>query len=207
MTETGKLIVISGPSGSGKSTVIAQAMAMRENLTFSVSATTRSPRAGEKHGVDYFFMTPEEFEALLAEDALLEHACYVGNYYGTPRAAVEERLAAGQDVILDIEVQGAAQIRASMPEAILVFLLPPSFAELERRLLDRGKDSLEKIQGRLARAREEYRQADMYDYIIINDNVDRAGRELDAIITAEKCRMAERICLVRTMLDLDAGIQ
>ena len=204
MTEPGKLIVVSGPSGSGKSTVIAQAMAMRENLTFSVSATTRAPRPGEAHGVDYFFLTEAEFQRLLAEDALLEHACYVGNHYGTPRAAVEERLAAGQDVILDIEVQGAAQIRSRMPEAILVFLLPPSFAELERRLRDRGKDSPEKIRGRLARAREEYKQVDMYDYIIINDNVDRAERELDAIITAEKCRTAERLSLVQAMLDMDA---
>ena len=180
----GKLLVLSGPSGAGKSTVVSKLMEMRGDVCFSVSATTRSPRPGEEDGVNYFFVSRERFEELVQNDQMLEHAEYVGNCYGTPRAYVEEKLNAGMNVILDIEVQGAQQVIQSAPDAILVFLVPPSLEELGRRLRSRGTESEEVIQDRLNRAREEY-QADFYHYIVINS-------ELDAIITAAKCSYCDR---------------
>ena len=146
-------MVISGPSGAGKSTVVAKLMQLRDDVCFSVSATTRAPRPGEEDGVNYFFVTRERFEEMIREKALLEHAEYVGNYYGTPKDYVEERLNSGMNVILDIEVQGARQVMESSPEAILVFLAPPSLAELEHRLRLRGTESDEVIRGRMARAK------------------------------------------------------
>ncbi len=190
--QAGKLIVLSGPSGAGKSTVIARLMQMRQDLCFSVSATTRQPRPGEKDGTDYFFVTREEFDRMVEEDALLEHAEYVGNCYGTPRGYVERKQAEGLNVLLDIEVQGARQVCGKTPDAVTIFVIPPSLEELERRLRGRHTDAEEKICCRLARAHNEYREADFYDYIVINDDPDQAARELDAIITAEQCRYQER---------------
>ncbi len=187
----GKLLVLSGPSGAGKSTVVSKLMEMRGDVCFSVSATTRSPRPGEEDGVNYFFVSRERFEELVQNDQMLEHAEYVGNCYGTPRAYVEEKLNAGMNVILDIEVQGAQQVIQSAPDAILVFLVPPSLEELGRRLRSRGTESEEVIQDRLNRAREEY-QADFYHYIVINSDVETAAKELDAIITAAKCSYCDR---------------
>ena len=188
----GKLIVVSGPSGAGKSTVIGKVMDRRNDLCFSVSATTRKPREGEVDGVNYFFVTGTEFDRMIGDDELLEHAEYNRDNYGTPRAYVEEKRRAGMHVLLDIEVQGARQVRERVPEAIKIFIIPPSLQVLEQRLRGRGTETEEQIQRRLARARGEYREADFYDYVVINDNLETAANELNAIITAELCRYAER---------------
>lgn len=202
MTETvpGKLIVVSGPSGAGKSTVIGKVMEKRTDVCFSVSVTTRAPRTGEEEGVDYFYVTPECFHEMVSSGALLEHAEYVGNCYGTPRAYVEEKLAAGISVILDIEVQGAAQVRAMERDAVSIFVLPPSAKELERRLRGRKTDSEEKIQKRLAQARRECEEASQYGYIVINDDPDAAAEEVCSIITAEKCKAAGRLNIITEVL-------
>ena len=191
--DAGKLIVVSGPSGAGKSTVIRKMMAGRDDIRFSVSATTRAPREGEIDGKDYFFLDKSRFEEMIRENEFLEHAQYVGNYYGTPAAPVLENLRQGINVILDIEVQGASNVRKAMPAAVTVFLAPPSFAALEERLRGRGLDSEEKIRQRLARAREEYQEIPKYDYIVINDDVDEAAQELSAILLASQCRTADRL--------------
>ena len=191
--DAGKLIVVSGPSGAGKSTVIRKMMAGRDDIRFSVSATTRAPREGEIDGKDYFFLDKSRFEEMIRENEFLEHAQYVGNYYGTPAAPVLENLRQGINVILDIEVQGASNVRKAMPEAVTVFLAPPSFAALEERLRGRGLDSEEKIRQRLARAREEYLEIPKYDYIVINDDADEAAQELSAILLASQCRTADRL--------------
>ena len=178
----GKLLVISGPSGCGKSTVIGKMMAGRENVEFSVSATTRRPRPGEREGVDYFFVSRERGEEMLRNDELLEHAEFVGNCYGTPKSQVCARLESGVSVILDIEVQGAAQVKQKLPEAVTVFLAPPGLDALERRLRGRGTESEETIRARLDTARREMALAPSYDYTVINDDPDRASRELGAIL-------------------------
>jgi guanylate kinase len=195
-TERGKLFVVSGPSGAGKSTVISRVMAARDDVVFSVSATTRTPREGEVDGVNYFFIDRQRFKEMIDNGEFLEYAEYVTNFYGTPRKAVMERLASGLNVILDIEVQGAAQVRERMPEAVTVFLTPPSFKELENRLRNRHQDSEEMIKCRLERAKAEYMAAETYDYIVINEDPDVAACELSSIITAELCRTAERIKLL-----------
>ena len=197
MTEKGKLIVISGPSGAGKSTVVFKAIGNRKDICFSTSVTTRQPRPGEVDGREYFFISPERFREMVERDELLEHATYVSNSYGTPRAYVEEKLNAGMNVILDIEVQGARQVRQKMPEAVMIFIIPPSLDELRRRLEGRGTDSPEAIQGRLARARQEYAEADFYDYILVNDDLEQAGRQFEAILTAEHLRAKDRMELLR----------
>lgn len=190
--EKGKTFIISGPSGVGKSTILHKLFERRGNLYFSVSATTRPPRAGEQDGVHYHFSTVEEFRRQIEQGAFLEYAEFVGNYYGTPRRYVDEAMERGEDVILDIELQGANQVHRLRPEAVRIFILPPSVAELERRLVDRGTETAEKVQRRLARAKEEIKSIHTYDYIVINDNVEHAVNELDAIMTAEHCRAAER---------------
>ena len=195
--DRGILIVLSGPSGAGKSTVIAALMKRRDDIRFSVSATTRPPRPGETNGKDYFFISREEFDRMIGADAFLEHAEYVGNCYGTPAAPVEENLAAGYNVLLDIEVQGAEQVLKKRPDAVSVFLCPPSLAELERRLRGRGTDTEEKIKGRLETARREYDKAKNYAYIVVNDDADAAAAELDGIITAGLCRSELRLNLLQ----------
>ena len=196
-TDTGKLLVISGPSGAGKSTVIAALMRRRQDLAFSVSVTTRPPRAGERDGAAYHFIDEARFLRLIADGVLLEHAEYVGCRYGTPREPVLALITEGVSVILDIEVQGARQVKEAMPEAVTVFLAPPNLAELERRLRRRGTDSEERILERLAVARTEYALAGSYDYVVINDDPDEAAGELSAILTAEKCRAAGRENLLK----------
>ena len=194
MSERGLLIVLSAPSGCGKSTIVRELIKRRSNLRFSVSATTRAPREGERDGVDYYFVTREKFRDMLAHDAFLEHAQYVDNCYGTPREPVERQLAEGCDVLLDIETQGAFQVKEKCPEALMIFLLPPSFEELEKRLRERGKDSAEVIKNRLAVARRECSRAERYDYRIMNDDVERAVREFDEILNIEREKINNKRC-------------
>ena len=193
MQENGKLIVISGPSGAGKSTVVFKAIEGREDVCFSTSVTTRKPRPGEVDGREYFFVDPDRFKEMVENDELLEHAEYVANSYGTPRAYVEEKLEAGLNVLLDIEVQGARQVHEKMPDAVKIFIIPPSLETLEKRLKGRGTDTERAIEARLIRARQEYQEADFYDYLIINDDADKAAKELSAIILAEHCRFHDRL--------------
>lgn len=191
----GTLVVVSGFSGAGKGTVLAQVLDRRPDLYFSVSFTTRPPRQGEQDGVNYHFVTREEFQARINRGEFLEYAEYVGNYYGTSMRVIREKLEQGIDVILEIEIQGAAKVREKMPEAVSLFLVPPSFEELSRRLRNRGTDSEEKIQQRLEAARREVREIEQYDYIVLNDTVDRAVEEILAILTAEGCRKERRLAL------------
>jgi len=191
--QKGKTFIISGPSGVGKSTVLHELFKGRNDLYFSVSATTREPREGEVDGVHYHFITVPRFQELIEADALLEYAEYVGNFYGTPKKYVDRAMNEGRDVILDIEVQGALQVKAKRPETVRIFIAPPSWEELERRLSGRGTDSPEKVQKRLLRAKTELQTADVYDYFVINDSVENAVREINAIMLAEHCKPADRM--------------
>ena len=198
----GKLLVLSGPSGVGKGTIVGELMKIRDDIGFSVSATTRAPRSGETDGVSYFFVTKEKFEEMIACGELLEYAQFVNNYYGTPRAYVEQKLNEGINVILDIEVQGARNVIHAFPDAVSVYIIPPTYEDLERRLRGRGTETEEQIQGRLKTAMEEARAADFYRYIIINDNLDEAVNELNAIITAEKSGYNERKNILKEVFQL-----
>lgn len=191
--EKGTLIVLSGPSGVGKSTVIAEVLHDRPDIHFSVSYTTRSPRVGEADGVNYNFVSREIFEGMIARQELLEYAQYVDNYYGTSLKVIRDHLETGTDVLLEIDVQGAATVREKCPDAVLIFVIPPSFEELSRRLYGRATDDPDVIAGRLRRAMEEYRQVPKYDYLVINDSVQNATNEILSILTAEGCRVAQRL--------------
>ena len=189
----GKTFIICGPSGVGKGTGVARLLASDPKLYFSVSATTRPPRPGEVDGKHYHFLSREQFQRWIDEDAFLEHAEFVGNLYGTPKLYVDKAMDQGRDVILDIEIQGAEQVHRRRPEAIRIYVAPPSWAELERRLIGRGTEDMEKVRRRLERGKEEFAVARDFDYFVINDTVDRAVEELRAILLAEHCRPDERI--------------
>lgn len=188
MAGKGLLLVVSAPSGGGKGTILKELFAQDNNLRLSVSATTRAPRPGEEHGKQYYFISREEFESLISQNKMLEHAEYVGNYYGTPRDPVEEWLAAGNDVVLEIEVQGGAQVKKLMPECVSIFILPPSMKVLEDRLRGRGTEAEETVQKRLSTARREIPQAKEYDYIVFNDRLEDAVDDIQAILRAEKLK-------------------
>ena len=179
----GKLVVISGFSGAGKGTVIRRLMEQNKGYALSVSMTTRQPRKGETDGVEYHFVKNEVFEELIRQDGFLEHAGYVDHYYGTPRAFVEENMAAGRNVLLEIEVQGAMQIREKYPDAILAFVTPPTAQELKNRLFGRKTESEEKAMGRLRRAAEEAFSIPEYPYLIINEDVDACAQSLQSVIS------------------------
>lgn len=192
MSSSGNLIVISAPSGSGKTSLTRRVLEEVDGLEFSVSHTTRTPRPGEEHGVQYFFVSVREFEAMISADGFLEHARVHGNYYGTSKDFVRRRLQAGVDVLLDIDVQGARQVKQVRPDVISVFILPPSWEVLEERLRGRAEDSPEVIERRLQTARQEVRHFGEYDYLVVNDNFETSARELQSIVLAARCRTATR---------------
>lgn len=196
MKKKGILVVVSGFSGSGKGTVMKELLRRYDNYALSVSATTRKPREDEVDGREYFFKTKEEFEQMIAEDALLEHACYVENYYGTPKAYVEEQLALGKDVILEIEIQGALQIKKRYPDTVLLFLAPPDARTLKARLVGRGTESMEVIESRLSRAVEEAEGIESYDYFVINDDLDACVEEVHELIQGEHRRVSRSMELI-----------
>lgn len=181
----GLLIVVSAPSGCGKGTILGEVL-KNDNFYYSVSATTRSPREGEVNGVNYHFLSRDEFEKLIADDGMLEHAQFCGNYYGTPRKAVFDKLSEGKDVILEIEVQGAMKVHEKCPEAVMVFILPPSVETLRERLTKRGTETADVIEKRVAEAAREIEQAYNYDYVIVNDDLDTAVSDFLGVIKSEK---------------------
>lgn len=185
MSNKGILTVVSGFSGAGKGTIMKRLMEKYDNYALSVSATTRAPRPGEEEGREYFFRTVVEFEKMIAKEQLIEYAKYVDNYYGTPRAYVEEQLEAGKDVILEIEIQGALKVKEKFPETLLLFVTPPSARELKDRLVKRGTESMEVILSRMERAREEAKGMDRYDYLVINDVLEDCVDEVHRIIQGE----------------------
>ena len=200
----GILLVLSGFSGSGKGTVMKEIMKKySDRYALSISATTRSPRQGETDGVEYFFKTREEFEEMIAKDELIEYAQYVSNYYGTPKAYVQEQLNAGKDVILEIEIQGAIKIKEKYPDTLLLFMTPPRKKKKKKRLIGRGTESMEVIQARLKRAIEEAEGIEKYDYLIINDDLEECVERFHSIVTNEHERVSrneENIANMRSQL-------
>lgn len=190
--QKGLLFVLSGPSGVGKGTVRARLFEQETHLKYSVSATTRDKRPGEKEGIDYFYKTETAFKEMIAKGELLEHAQFVGNHYGTPKAYVEQQMEKGNDVFLEIEVQGALQVKRNFPEGVFIFLFPPSLEELKNRIVGRGTESKELVRNRLKEAKNEIDMMGEYDYVVVNDNVDHAVEKIKAIIMSEHCKR-ERI--------------
>ena len=185
MADKGLLVVVSGFSGAGKGSIMKRILQKYDNYALSISATTRDPRPGEMDGQDYFYKTQKQFEKMIDKDELIEYASYQGNYYGTPKAYVEKQLNSGRDVILEIEVQGATKVKELLPDTVLIFVTPPSAAELRDRLTKRATESADQIRGRLRRAVDEAEYMPTYDYILVNDDLEAAVTELDEIVRAE----------------------
>ena len=206
MKQQGILAVVSGFSGAGKGTLMKALLEKYDNYALSISATTRKPREGEVHGREYFFMSVDEFEALIANDQLIEHAKYVSNYYGTPRSYVEEKMAEGKDVILEIEIQGALKVKEKFPETLLIFVVPPSAEELKKRLIGRGTETMEVIEQRMNRATEEAEAMDAYDYILVNDDLNKAVESLHNLIQSQHMQAGCNAELIKTMKEELAAI-
>lgn len=198
----GVLIVISGPSGAGKGTICKALLEKHKDLYISVSATTRSPRNGEVDGVNYYFLTREQFNTKVSENGFLEYAEVYGNFYGTPKANVEQMLEEGKDVILEIDIQGALQVKENFSEGVFIFILPPSMEELKQRIIKRGSETKESLMTRFKSAYQEINYISKYNYAVVNDTVEVAASKVEAIITAEKCRV-DRI--KDTILDSKEG--
>lgn len=189
MSQKGVLVVVSGPSGVGKGTVLKKLISENSNMRFAISATTRKPRVGEEDGKNYFFKSEEEFKKMIDNNELIEWVNYCGNFYGKPRKYVEETLEEGYDVIVEVEVEGAQNIKKIYPESVLIFIMPPSIEELEARLKNRGTETQEVINGRMNRAREEIAKLDIYDFCVTNDEVEKAVESLETIINAMKFKV------------------
>lgn len=183
----GSLIVISGPSGAGKGTIIKEFLNIHENAWLSISCTSRAPRPGDKEGETYYFLSKEEFEEMIRNNEFLEYAEYNGAYYGTPKKYIDDRLNSGIDVILEIEVQGALKVRELLPEAICIFILPPSMSELRRRLICRGTETKDKVLSRFKKAYQEINEVKDYNYVVVNDTVENAVQKITSILIASKC--------------------
>lgn len=200
MQQEGLLIVVSGPSGAGKGTICKRLLENNPSLGYSISATTRAPRTGEVNGVNYWFLSKEEFQKMIAEDGLLEWAEVYGNYYGTPAQKVRESLAQGKNIVLEIDTQGAALVREKFPDGVYIYILPPSLEELKRRIIGRGTDSAESIERRLSCAREEMGcVSEQYNYLVLNDEVDLAVGRIETIIEAEKYQVKRSLKLLQTV--------
>lgn len=197
----GTLFVVSSPSGGGKGTIIREVLDVVPNLSYSVSFTTRAPRPGELNGREYFFISREVFNEMVVSGEFLEWACVHGNYYGTAKQQVAEETAAGVDIVLEVDVQGAASVRQLLLDSVSIFILPPSYEVLKERLIARGTDSPEELEVRLRNAPEELRQYSAFDYVIINDEVDRAAAQLASIIYAERARCVRQENLVREVIE------
>ncbi len=204
MQGEGLKLILSGPSGSGKGTIVKE-LIKDDQFIVSISATTRKPREGEEHGTHYFFKSKEDFEEMIAQKALLEYACFCDNYYGTPKAFIDQAVEEGKDVILEIEVQGALQVKKVYPDAIFIFIMPPTFEELKSRLIGRGTETEEVINQRLQRAIQELELYKEYDYIVVNDDLDVAVQEVIAIAQAEKARSHRYKNYIEEMLSHKGG--
>ncbi len=200
MQQEGLLIVVSGPSGAGKGTICKRLLEKNPNLGYSISATTRAPRTGEVNGVNYWFLSKEEFQKMIAEDGLLEWAEVYGNYYGTPAQKVRDSLAEGKNILLEIDTQGAALVRDKFPEGVYIYILPPSLEELKRRIIGRGTDSAESIERRLSCAREEMScVTEQYNYLVLNDEVELAVKRMETIIEAEQYQIKRNHNLLKAV--------
>ena len=199
-TPRGTLFVVSSPSGGGKGTIIRHVLELVENLSYSVSYTTRAPRLGEVDGREYFFVSRETFQEMTAAGEFLEWACVHGNFYGTAKRQIAEKTASGKDILLEVDVQGAASVRQLLMDSVSIFILPPSFRVLRQRLLARGTDTAEELEIRLRNAPEELSQYSTFDYVIINDEIDRAAGQLASIIYAERARCMRQDSVVREMI-------
>ena len=199
MNKKGILIILSGFSGVGKGTVVRRLLSDYDNYALSISATTRKPREGEEDGVSYFFKSKEEFEQMIKEDSFIEHARYVENYYGTPKAYVQEQLDAGKDVILEIEIQGALKVKEKYPDALMLFLVPPDAQTLKERLVGRGTETADVIHDRLERAAQEAQEMGSYEYIIVNDDLDTCVKQVHALIQSAHCKKSHNTEFIKEL--------